>query len=340
MPTAEIEGGNMVGVSAHGWTHNPALHDVISSAIASGALPLGRGGHHPVAAEGVGGRGLGPSREAGRQGRMRVAISAASGAYPLAQIARHHPPGGAGCGTPTTPHVGIGAAARAAALGEHVALVPGVYAPFALRWISGTRTQPLLIAPVGFNVGSEKAGPESSRDRCVVAPPVAVAGGSTLGTAPAVALTRCAHVRIAGLDLRRSRVGAAVTECTDVVLVHCDVACEAPAMSDGDPVLDASSCTTHSRASDCRLRILAGGLPAAVNVAGYASFLVLYALFGLLTLFVTAGLDDETANRWLISSAITTAVTAVVVQPVTAVAVAGFGFTNAVLMQALNRLTV
>jgi len=244
--------------------------------------------------------------------------------------------------------VGIGAAARAAALGEHVALVPGVYAPFALRRVSGTRTRPLVIAPVGFDAAARRAaldgggGVSGTALPCIVAPRVSAhAGGGALDSpAPAIALAHCAHVRMLGLELRRAAVGVAATECTDVVLEHCNVLCEAPATSDADPVLDAATCAVVSGTSACGQRMLAGGLPAQVNAAGYASFVVLYVVLGLLTLFVTAGLDDATANRWLLSSAVTTVATAALVQPVTSIAIAGFGFTNAVLMQALNRLTL
>ena len=128
--------------------------------------------------------------------------------------------------------------------------------------------------------------------------------------------------------------------CTDVKLEHCDVQCNAPATSDSDPVIDEDTCTVHGTTSRLERLFLAGGLPARVNAAGYVSFVVFYVFFALFTLFVTAGLDDATANRWLIQSAITTVVTALVIQPVTSIAIAGFGFTNAVLMQALNRLTV
>jgi hypothetical protein len=343
--SAEVVGGNVVGVAgADGWTHNPALHDVVSSAVAAGSLPLVASGRDGEAVAHAGAEGA----------TVRVAVASATLAYPLAQIARHHPAGAAGCGTPTTPHVGIGAAARAAALGEHVALVPGVYAPFALRRVSGTRTRPLVIAPVGFDTAARRAvldgagngmvaageRPQRAPLTCVVAPPVSVTSGSALDAAPAIALAHCAHVRMLGLELRRAAVGVAATECTDVVLEHCNVLCEAPVTSDADPVLDAATCAVVSGTSACGQRMLAGGLPAQVNAAGYASFAVLYVVLGLLTLFVTAGLDDATANRWLLSSAVTTVATAALVQPVTSIAIAGFGFTNAVLMQAVNRLTV
>jgi len=116
-------------------------------------------------------------------------------------------------------------------------------------------------------------------------------------------------------------------------------ACDVAEVADGDATIDRDTCKVDRPRSGCLRRIAAGGFPFAGNVPGYVSFVILYLFFALFTLFVTAGLNDETANRWLIQSAITTVVTGLVIQPITAIAIAGFGFTNAVLMQALSRLS-
>ena len=84
----------------------------------------------------------------------------------------------------------------------------------------------------------------------------------------------------------------------------------------------------------------AGGLPWPVLVAGYVALVVVYAFFALFTLFITAALDDDAANLWLLESAVTTVVTGLLVQPVTTAGAASFAFVNEVVFTALARLIV
>jgi len=249
--------------------------------------------------------------------------------------------------------------------------MPGVYKPVALRHVAGTLSRPLTICPFGYDAAIARIQRRSQRRRssvrrvsaadatetpvavtercltadertafarCVIASPVAATEQQHGGGTPVVSLDGCAHVRLRGLDIRRGAVGVAAAGCTDVRLEHCAVTCELPARSDGEPVVPEEVNDISATASKFKQLIQAGGLPAGVTVVGYVMFVGLYVFFALFTLFLTAGLSDSDANKYLIETAATTVLVAVLVQPVTAAAAATFSFANSVVFQALSKL--
>jgi len=116
-------------------------------------------------------------------------------------LARFQPRTANGSGTPTTPHVGVRAAARAARVGETITLLPGLYETVQLRNVSGTRTRPLVISAAGFALPQHPDAPaDAERNaRAVIAGPVVAvtdASSGPLDAPPALRLENCAHVRV------------------------------------------------------------------------------------------------------------------------------------------------
>jgi hypothetical protein len=118
-------------------THNMVLHRLITRAALDGDLRI------PTAVP------CQPHHLAGLQSRLAMPVRHASG-FPLAVLAHHQPPTAAGCGTITTPHLGICAAVQSARLGEVIELVGGTYGPTSFANIHGTIKQPVIVQPVGY----------------------------------------------------------------------------------------------------------------------------------------------------------------------------------------------
>jgi hypothetical protein len=120
---------------------DPTLHYIITRAIAAGKM-----------------RCAGPLTNAMiRMAESRLVVPKALHDVPLTLLARFQPAHAAGCGTPTTPHIGVASAVRSAKLGEEILLIPGRYRAFAVRHASGTLDLPLVIRPLQYLMASGSA---------------------------------------------------------------------------------------------------------------------------------------------------------------------------------------
>jgi len=209
--------------------------------------------------------------------------------------------------------------------------------PFAAEdSIMNNNTQGTVAAEPTPNVSSRPlTATERQRfARCVLAPMKSAESEGTI-----LSVIDSKNIRICGLELRRGDLGVNGIDCDNVELRHCVVACSVPFKTNTTCLVPATTYDMHATARKLRRMIWAGDLPAWVRFPGYVIAFCFYAFFVIFSLFLTAGFTDETANEWIIRSAVAMAVSALIVQPFTASVVATFTFTNAVLFAVLAELS-
>jgi hypothetical protein len=323
--TREIMGNNIFSGS-YKWLLDDGMRALITAAIIEGRIAL-------------------PYGDAVVQSlHVRFAVGAPTDSMPLTHLARFHAPIAAGCGTPTTPHIGVTSAARSARLGERVELFAGVYRPIVLRHIHATLRRPLEICPVGYHAMLAAAPPNTGR-RCLTATErneihrciVRKVRSLKKDSQPLVTLESCSHIRLRGLELDGpTAVSAIVRQDTNVRFEHCEVVCRVAVVSDtGDAILEKFSNAIVSTANALHTAVISDTWPAGFAAVGYVFFAGAMIFFALMCVFLTAGFDNDTANEWALRSAVTTVVMAFAMQPVTALGTAAFSFASNVGFAAL-----
>jgi hypothetical protein len=351
----------------------------------------------------------------GLHSRLAIPVRFVSGFFPLAVLAHHQPPTAAGCGTITTPHLGITAAVQSARVGETIELVGGTYGPASFTNIEGTIKQPVVVQPLGYEsmlleastalvstptpdnaVASSISADESSTTpprrlsvstepfaqsttplplldhdgkkqqhktdsssqsrgsrriaerqltsherrsmaRCTIAAPIGVTGGTVERL---LTMDHCHHVHIRGLEFHRGDMAIEVFDPYDVKITHSVVDCRLPFRSNAgsDCVVPAATNEVYAQTNKLLRVVFAGDLHPHVRFLGYAVFFVLYVIFALLCLFLTANFSNAKADEWIIRSVVTTAAVGLIIQPATSATLALATFSNAVLFSALNSL--
>ena len=309
------------------------LHRVICAAVAAGMLELPSAvTTHTEAAK--------PSARITVSDANRAAATAMT---PLIGLSRFHPPMRAGCGTPTTPHVGIASAVNGCAVGDSVVLLEGLYKPALLREVRGSPGHEIVVAPAGYTrlihdkVGEERQlTPEerSSLPRCIVA------HSSTTGAdpGPLVTFNKCGFVQLCGLELRRTEKSVQGLESTHCELRHCRLVCNVPYSSDSECHVSAATNDIVSNSSALSRMWHGSNFPAWVIFVGYFFAVSLFVFFAFFSLFLTSALSDSDATSWIVRSVIATAAIAVIVEPATLAATATFSFANSVVFAAMSQL--
>ena len=106
----------------------------------------------------------------------------------------------------------------------------------------------------------------------------------------------------------------------------------------GDVVIDEETNEVRSSTGSCTRRLQAGALPHQIRWAGYLVALALFAFFALFCLFLTANFSDEVANEWIIRCSVSTAISAIVVEPLMVLGVTSIIVVNTVLQLAVGQL--
>jgi hypothetical protein len=147
-----------------------------------------------------------------------------------------------------------------------------------------------------------------------------------------IRLHRCEHLRICGIELHGSKLGATSQETTESSLRHCLIKCQAPYRTTTEPLATEETNQLVTTAGKFKRMLWSQTLPTWVRWPGYLINLGIFVFFALFALFLTANFTEDTANEWIARSAITAAVTAIFIQPVTTAGSTVFSFTNTVII--------
>jgi hypothetical protein len=248
-------------------------------------------------------------------------------ALPMLRFCKFHPACRSGTGSRLSPHVTLPSALNAVFLGERVELAAGDYRDCLLTEVDGTMIDEVVVCPEGYMEAVLEDDPHSDQQRLEPAERdkfakvvLAPARGRDEDAA-VVTFSKCTFVTLRGIEVTAPTVAVVSVDSHECTLRHCVVTCEIPYRSESNAVVEELTNDVRAKPGACMRAIAARALPHQVRFVGYLLALGLFVFFALFCLFLTAGFTDAVANTWIIRCALSTALSALIIEPI---AVSGF----------------